>query len=168
MGKSAKILIAELGINDVDFDNNSLKSSDADIDGSGSSGRRKVERSSSKRLSHQSSITSIKDLKIGDSMEDRRGSSSSRRSIKDLNIGDSMESRRISDFSIEVEGPTGGDDNHELNCSNMAVMAGSRRLSDFSTDGSHSSYVKKGFNSSEGTCNSSYVAVEDKKSKSKK
>ena len=124
MGKSAKILIAELGINDVDFDNNSLKSSDADIDnGSGSSGRRKVERSSSKRLSHQSSITSIKDLKIGDSMESRS-------------------SRRISDFSIEVEGPTtgeGDDNDDELNCSNMAVMAGSRRLSDFSTDGSHSS-----------------------------
>ena len=77
-----------------------------------------------------------------------------------------MESRRISDFSIEVEGSTtGGNDNdeNELNCSNMAVMAGSRRLSDFSTDDSHSSYVKKGFNSSEGTCNSSYVAVEEKK-----
>jgi len=65
MGKSAKILIAELGINDVDFDNNSLKSSDADIDnGSGSSGRRKVERSSSKRLSHQSSITSIRKVRV--------------------------------------------------------------------------------------------------------
>ena len=54
-----------------------------------------------------------------------------------------MESnRRISDFSIEVEGPTTGgendDNDDELNCSNMAVMAGSRRLSDFSTDGSHS------------------------------
>jgi len=65
MGKSAKILIAELGINDVDFDNNSLKSSDADIDnGSGSSGRRKVERSASKRLSHQSSITSIRKVRV--------------------------------------------------------------------------------------------------------
>jgi len=79
-------------------------------------------------------------------------------------------SRRISDFSIEVEGSSGGGDKvDDLNCSNVAVMAGSRRLSDFSTDGSHSSYVKKGFNSSEGTCNSSsYVAVEDKKKKGKK
>ena len=62
MGKSAKMLIAELGINDVDFDNNSLNRSDASIDNG--SGRRKVERSSSKRLSHQSSITSIRKVRV--------------------------------------------------------------------------------------------------------